>query len=63
LDFPHIQPSVLLAGCNGHVGLSLYDIANEDILPFHLRVFALRLTLWMWTKHSTVSCSVSRHRL
>ena len=36
------------------MGLSLYDIANEDGLPFHLRVFALRLTLWMWTKHSTV---------
>jgi hypothetical protein len=42
-----LQENALAAAVQCHVCLTLFDIGNEDGLPFHLRVFALRLLMWV----------------
>ena len=48
------QADVLMSASTAHVSLSLFDIASEDGLPFHLRVFALRLLMWLVDKNGGI---------
>ena len=45
---------MLQSACTAHVSLSLFDLASEDDLPLPLRVFALRMLMWLVDHHGDV---------